>query len=150
MPYRLMLCILWGALAFDADLLALDTLRVGNNGNVSWAGQTFGSAVQPLPAEYKVSRFSTEVGNVPGNIIDLSNLAVVSPQVLVKTLIQAPPELLAGERALAEEKLLDAISSLSGTTAITPSQREGLSLIRIDFAADIPLDEAVAQVAAAP
>ena len=149
MPYRLMLCILWGALAFDADLLALDTLRVGNNGNVSWAGQTFGSAVQPLPAEYKVSRFATEVGNVPGNIIDLSNLAVVSPQVLVKTLIQAPPELLAGERALAEEKLLDAISSLSGTTAITPSQREGLSLIRIDFADDIPLDEAVAQVAAA-
>ncbi len=149
MPYRLMLGILWGALAFDADLLALDTLRVGNNGNVSWAGQTFGSAVQPLPAEYKVSRFSTEVGNVPGNIIDLSNLAVVSPQVLVKTLIQAPPELLAGERALAEEKLLDALSSLSGTTAITPSQREGLSLIRIDFAADIPLDEAVAQVAAA-
>ena len=149
MPYRLVLGILWGALVLGTDLLALDTLRVGNNGNVSWAGQTFGSAVQPLPAEYKVSRFSTEVGNVPGNVIDLSNLAVVSPQVLVKTLIQAPPELLAGELALAEKKLLDAVSSLPGTTAITPAQREGLSLIRLDFADDILLDEAVAQVAAA-
>ena len=122
---------------------------MGNNGNVSWAGQTFGTAVQPLPAEYKVSRFFTEVGNVSGDVIDLSNLVVVSPQVLVKTLIQAPPELLAGELALAEEKLLDAVSSLPGTTAITPSQREGLSLIHLDFADDIPLDEAVAQVAAA-
>lgn len=149
MPYRLVLGILWSVLALGTDLLALDTLRVGNNGNVSWTGQTFGSAVQPLPAEYKVSRFSTEVGNVPGNIIDLSNLAVVSPQVLVKTLIQAPPELLSGEVALAEEKLLEAVSSVSGTTAITPSQREGLSLIRIDFADHIPLDEAVVQVAAA-
>ena len=149
MGYRLMLGILWGALTLATDLLALDTLRVGNNGNVSWAGQTFGAAVQPLPAEYKVSRFSTEVGNVPGDVIDLSNLVVVSPQVLVKTLIQAPPELLAGELALAEEKLLDAVSSLPGTTAVTPSQREGLSLIHLDFADDIPLDEAVAQVAAA-
>ena len=149
MPYRLALGILWSVLALGTDLLALDTLRVGNNGNVSWAGQTFGSAVQSLPAEYKVSRFSTEVGNVPGNVIDLSNLAVVSPQVLVKTLIQAPPELLAGEVALAEEKLLDAVSSLPGATAVTPSQREGLSLIRLDFADYIPLDEAVAQVAAA-
>ena len=149
MGYRLMLGILWGALTLVTDLLALDTLRVGNNGNVSWAGQTFGTAVQPLPAEYKVSRFFTEVGNVPGDVIDLSNLVVVSPQVLVKTLIQAPPELLAGELALAEEKLLDAVSSLPGTTAITPSQREGLSLIHLDFADDIPLDEAVAQVAAA-
>ena len=125
MPYRLVLGILWSVLALGTDLLALDTLRVGNNGNVSWAGQTFGAAVQPLPAEYKVSRFSTEVGNVPGNVIDLSNLAVVSPQVLVKTLIQAPPELLAGELALAEEKLLDAVASLSGTTAITPSRARG-------------------------
>ena len=149
MPYRLIVGILWSVLALGTDLLALDTLRVGNNGNVSWAGQTFGAAVQPLPAEYKVSRFSTEVGNVPGNVIDLSNLAVVTPQVLVKTLIQAPPELLAGELALAEEKLLDALSSLPGATAVAPSQREGLSLIRLDFAADIPLDEAVAQVAAA-
>ena len=149
MGYRLMLGILWGALTLATDLLGLDTLRVGNNGNVSWAGQTFGPAVQTLPAEYKVSRFFTEVGNVPGDVIDLSNLVVVSPQVLVKTLIQAPPELLAGELALAEEKLLDAVSSLPGTTAITPSQREGLSLIHLDFADDIPLDEAVAQVAAA-
>lgn len=149
MPYRLMLATLWGALALGTDLPALDTLRVGNNGNVSWAGQTFGAAVQPLPAEYKVSRFFTEVGNVPGNVIDLSNLAVVSPQVQIKTLIQAPPELLAGELALAEEKLLDAVSSLPGATTITPAQREGLSLIRIDFADDIPLDEAVARVATA-
>ena len=66
MPYRLVLGILWGVLALGTDLLALDTLRVGNNGNVSWAGQTFGSVVQPLPAEYKVSRFFTEIGNVPG------------------------------------------------------------------------------------
>ena len=66
MPYRLLLATLWGALALGTDLLALDTLRVGNNGNVSWAGQTFGSAVQPLSTEYKVSRFFTEVGNCTG------------------------------------------------------------------------------------
>ena len=149
MLYRLALGTLWGVLAFAADLLALDTLRVGNNGNVAWAGQTFGAAVQPLPAEYKVSRFFTEVGNVPGNIIDLSNLAVTNPQVLVKTLIQAPPELLAGELALAEGNLLDALASLPGATAISPARREGLSLIRLDFADDVPLDEAVARVAAA-
>lgn len=149
MAYRLALGMLWGVLVLGTDLRALDTLRVGNNGNVSWAGQTFGAAVQPLPAEYKVSRFFTEVGNVPGNIIDLSNLAVVSPQVLVKTLIQAPPELLAGEVALAEKKLLDALASLPGATAIAPSQREGLSLIRLDLADDVSLDETVAQIAAA-
>lgn len=149
MAHRLALGMLWGVLVLGTDLRALDTLRVGNNGNVSWAGQTFGAAVQPLPAEYKVSRFFTEVGNVPGNIIDLSNLAGVSPQVLVKTLIQAPPELLAGEVALAEEKLLDALASLPGATAIAPSQREGLSLIRIDLADDVSLDETVARIAAA-
>ncbi len=149
MAHRLALGMFLGVLVLGTDLRALDTLRVGNNGNVSWAGQTFGAAVQPLPAEYKVSRFFTEVGNVPGNVIDLSNLAGVSPQVLVKTLIQAPPDLLAGEVALAEEKLLDALASLPGITAIAPSQREGLSLIRIDLADDVSLDETVARIVAA-
>lgn len=144
-----LLSILCGVMLFSADLLALDTLRVGNGGNISWAGTVFGAEITTSLPEYKVSRFSTALGNVPGNLIDLSNLDVVSPQLLVKTLIEAPPALLAGEVALVEEKLLEAIASLPGVTATAPSTQEGLSLIRIGFAEDISLIEAVARVTAA-
>ena len=139
------LSIICGLMSFSTDLMALDTLRVGNSGNVSWAGTVFGATVTTTLPEYKVNRFSTKIGNVPGNLIDLSNLDTVNPQVLVKTLVDAPPELLTGEVALVEEALLEALSSLAGATAITPSNNEGLSLIRLDFADNIPLTEAVAR-----
>ena len=143
------LSILCGLMSLNTDLVALDTLRVGNGGNVSWAGTVIGAPVTTTLPEYKVSRFSTEIGNVPGNLIDLSNLDTVSPQVLVKTLVDAPSELLAGEVALVEEVLLEALSSLAGAVAITPSNNEGLSLIRLDFADDISLTEAVDRTTAA-
>lgn len=144
-----LMSIFCGIISFSSNLQALDTLRVGNNGNVSWAGTVFGAAVNTAPPEYKINRFATEIGNVPGNLIDLSNLDVVNPQILVKTLIEAPPALLAGEVALVEQALLEALSSLPGATATTASINEGLSLIRIDFADDIPLTEAVARVSTA-
>ena len=90
-----LMSIFYGIISFSSNLQALDTLRVGNNGNVSWAGTVFGAAVNTAPPEYKINRFATEIGNVPGNLIDLSNLDVVNPQILVKTLIEAPPALLA-------------------------------------------------------
>ncbi|MEE3257722.1 MAG: hypothetical protein VX293_00795 [Candidatus Latescibacterota bacterium] len=146
---RSFILILCGVASLATDLLALDTLRVGNNGNVAWTGAVSGAAVNTAPPEYKVNRFSTEIGNVPGNLIDLANLDVTSPRVLVKTLVEAPPELLAGEVALVEERLLEVISTLPGVTASEPATREGLSTIRVDFADDIPLAEAVARVTAA-
>ena len=131
------------------DLWALDTLRVGNAGKVSWSGVILDDAIAAAPPEYKVNRFATEIGNVPGNLIDLSNLDATNTQVLVKTLIDAPPELIEGEVALVEAQLLDVVSSLAGATAIESSVDGGLSQIRIDFAAEIPLTEAVSRVAVA-
>ena len=53
---------------------ALDTLRVGIGGNVSWTGETTRDDLVSILPEYKVNRQFTEVGNVPGNLIDLTNL----------------------------------------------------------------------------
>ena len=131
------------------NLWGLDTLRVGNAGKVSWSGVVFDDAITAAPPEYKVNRFATEIGNVPGNLIDLTNLDATNPQVQIKTLIDAPPEVLEGEVALVEVQLLNAVSSLAGATAVESSARGGLSQIRIDFAEDVALTEAVARVAAA-
>ncbi|MDP6699610.1 MAG: hypothetical protein QGH25_08170, partial [Candidatus Latescibacteria bacterium] len=103
------------------DLWALDTLRVGNAGKVSWSGVILDDAIAAAPPEYKVNRFATEIGNVPGNLIDLSNLDATNTQVLVKTLIDAPPELIEGEVALVEAQLLDVVSSLAGAAAVESS-----------------------------
>ncbi|MCY3792227.1 MAG: hypothetical protein OXH63_25905 [Gemmatimonadetes bacterium] len=71
---------------------ALDTLRVGIGGNVSRTGETnLDNLISILP-EYKVNRQFTEIGNVPGNLIDLSNLQVVTTRVLVKAVVDVEPE----------------------------------------------------------
>ena len=85
-PFTLSITFL-GIASFSTALSALDTLRVGNNGNVSWTGTVFGAAVSTIPPEYKVSLDFTEIGNVPGNLIDLSSLDVVTTRVLLKTLV---------------------------------------------------------------
>ena len=144
-----LLGVFCGIISLCNDLSALDTLRVGISGNASWTGSVSNPAINTAEPEYKVNRFFTEIGNVPGNLIDLSNLDETSPRVQVKTLVKAPPEILADAVAVVESQLLEALSSLPGATAINPTTRGGLSLIRIDFADDIHLAEAEARVSAA-
>lgn len=147
-PFTLLITFL-GIANFCTALSALDTLRVGNNGNVSWTGTVFGAAVSTIPPEYKVSLDFTEIGNVPGNLIDLSSLDVVTARVLLKTLVEAPPALLEGQVTVVEEILLEVISPLPGVVAVEPSSRGGLSLMLIDFDTGVELEEAVRQVSAA-
>ena len=128
---------------------ALDTLRVGIGGNVSWTGETTRDDLVSILPEYKVNRQFTEVGNVPGNLIDLSNLQVVTTRVLVKTVVDVEPELLAGQLALVEQLLLDQIEPLEGVTQIGTTAQGFLSVILVDFAPEVTLDEAMNTVEAA-
>ena len=122
---------------------ALDTLRVGIGGNVSWTGETTRDELVSILPEYKVNRQFTDVGNVPGNLIDLSNLQVVTPRVLVKTVVDVEPELLAGQLALVEQLLLDQIEPLERVTQIGTTAQGFLSVILVDFAPEVTLDEAM-------
>ena len=88
---------------------ALDTLRVGSAGNISWTGETSGTDVLPILPEYKVNRQFSAVGNVPGNLIDLANLQVVTTRVLVKTVVDVDP--------LKYRKFKRPLPSYSGTQA---------------------------------
>ena len=64
-------------------------------------------------------------------------------------LVEAPPDLLAGQVALVEGILLGAISASSGVVAAESAVNEGLSLLRVDFAAAQTLDEGLALLVAA-
>jgi len=102
--------------------------------------------VVPLPPEYKVSRHLTEVGNVPGNLIDLANLADASPRVLVKTVVTAPTELLEGQLAQVEEMLLEVISPLEGVVATSASSQGNLSVVLVEFEAGGDLSQVTLRV----
>ena len=86
---------------------------------------------------------------MPGNLIDLSNLQVVTTRVLVKTVVDVEPELLAGQLALVEQLLLDQIEPLDGVTQIGTTAQGFLSVILVDFAPEVTLDEAMNTVEAA-
>ena len=64
--------------------LALDTLRVGLIGGISWTGEVINSGVLPIVPEYVVTKDFTELGNTPGNLISLDNMEQVAPFALVK------------------------------------------------------------------
>ena len=128
---------------------ALDTLRVGIGGNVSWTGETIRADLVSILPEYKVNRQFTAVGNVPGNLIDLSNLQVVTPRVLVKTVVDVKPELLTGQLALVEQLLLDQIEPLEGVTQIGTATQGFVSVILVDFAPEVTLNAAMERVEAA-
>ncbi len=128
---------------------ALDTLRVGIGGNVSWTGETTYADLSPILPEYKVNRQFTEIGNVPGNLIDLTNLQVVTPRVLVKTVVDVEPDLLAGQLALVEQLLLNQLEPLAGVTQLETATQGFLSVISVDFAPEVKLDAATEQVEAA-
>ena len=129
--------------------MAVEVLRVGVDGNVSWEGTTFGENITTFPAEYIVGPKLTQVGSVPGNLIDLSILDNVVPSVLIKTVIDVEPELLAEQMDLVNQMLLDAISPLSGIASLEASTQGNLSIVFIEFQAGEDLGELAQQVSEA-
>ncbi|NKB71157.1 MAG: hypothetical protein GKR89_29145 [Candidatus Latescibacteria bacterium] len=137
------------SLAFLQPALALDTLRVGINGNMSWTGQAFGAPIASLPAEYKVSQQLTEVGNAPGNLIDLANLSTVAPRVMVKTVIDSDPGLLPSKRNQTNQILLDLLVGLEGVTRVDTLSQDILSIVLVEFAEGTDLSLVTALVGTA-
>ena len=120
--------------------LALDTLRVGINGNMSWAGQAYGAGVTALPAQYKVSQQATKVGSTPGNLIDLTNLATVVPRVMVKTVIDSDPALLPSKLNQTNQMLLDLLVGVDGIAQVDTLSQGILSIVLVSFSAGADLD----------
>ena len=125
-----------------AEVFGLDTLRVGTNGNISWTGTPIGAAVTSIPPEYKVNRFFTEVGNVPGNLIDLSNLDDPLPRVLIKSVVNAPPELREGQLEQIEQQTLEALAPILGIADIEVTSQDFLSLVLVEFEPGTDLGQA--------
>ena len=128
---------------------AVEFLRVGVNGNVSWAGTTLGGDITTFPAEHIVGLKLTEVGSAPGNLIDLSILDDVIPSVQIKTVVDVEPELLAEQMDLVNQMLLAAISPLSGIASLETSVQGNLSTVLIGFQIGDDLAELTQQVSEA-
>ena len=128
---------------------AVEFLRVGVNGNVSWAGTTLGSDITTFPAEHIVGLKLTEVGSAPGNLIDLSILDDVVPSVQIKTVVDVEPELLAEQMDLVNQMLLEAVSPLSGIASLETSVQGNLSTLLIGFQVGDDLADLTQQVSEA-
>ena len=126
--------------------MAVEFLRVGIDGNVSWGGTTFGGNITTFPAEYIVGLKSTQVGSVPDNLIDLSILDNVLPSVLIKTVVNVEPEVLAEQMDLVNQMLLNAISPLSGIASLEASTQANLSIVLIELQVGEDLAEFMQQV----
>jgi hypothetical protein len=134
---------------WTGQALAVEVLRVGVDGNVSWEGTTFGGNITTFPAEYIVGPKLTQVGSAPGNLIDLSILDNVVPSVLIKTVVDVEPELLAEQIDLVNQMLLDALSPLSGIASLEASTQGNLSIVFIEFQTGEDLGELTQQVSEA-
>ena len=131
------------------QVMAVEVLRVGVDGNVSWEGTTFGGNITTFPTEYIVGPKLTQVGSAPGNLIDLSILDNVVPSVMIKTVVDVEPALLAEQIDLVNQMLLDAISPLSGIASLKASAQGNLSIVFIEFQAGEDLGELTQQVSEA-
>ena len=129
--------------------VAVETLRVGVGGNVAWNGTVFEGNVTIFPTEYIVTQQFTEVGNTPGNLIDLSKLNNVAPAVIIKTVVDVDPELIEDQLELVNQMLVDAVSPLSGIARLEPGTQGNLSLVFIEFEPGTDLGEATQQVSEA-
>ena len=119
-PRKAWLPVVTWVLVAAAPAVSLDTLRVGNSGNVSWSGESFLEGVATIPPEYKVERYLTEIGSTPGSLIDLERLGDTAPRLLVKTVIDIP------DRDVVE--LTDRLSaSLSSALEQVPEVEEAAS-----------------------
>ena len=147
---RFVVCVLAAFAALhDADrdrALALDTLRVGLNGNMTWTGRALGVDVTPITPEFIVSAQSTEIGNTPGNLIALAILDDVTPAVVVESAVDSSPELLAQRLALVNEHVTEAVSGLPGVRSTEASTQRALALVTVRFSADVGLDDALEAV----
>ncbi len=129
--------------------MAVETLRIGTDGNVAWDGTVFGGDVVIFPTEYKVGNQSSEVGNAPGNLIDLTNLGNIVPAALIKTVVDVAPELLEDQLHLVNQMLVDAVSPLGGVAHIRASAQGNLSTVLIEFDRGMNLGELTQQVSQA-
>ncbi|MSR83139.1 MAG: hypothetical protein EXS58_09475 [Candidatus Latescibacteria bacterium] len=139
-PLAALLAAGLGFTARPAD--ALDTLRVGVNGNVSWTGKPFGTQIIPLAPEYKVGKDFTQVGNAPGNLIALQALEGIAPAVLLKAVVETLPEQLAAQQELTKQLLLKALSQLSEVVSIDTLSEGRLVRVQVQFQAGTSLSQA--------
>ena len=120
-PRRAWLAAVTWVLVAAAPAVSLDTLRVGNSGNVSWSGESFLDGVTTIPPEYKVARQLTEIGSTPGRLIDLERLGETAPRLLVKTVIDAQDRDVAelGDRLSASlSAALEQVPEVEGTEIV--------------------------------
>ncbi len=129
--------------------LALDTLRVGLNGGISWTGEVINSGVLPIVPEYVVTKDFTELGNTPGNLISLDNMEQVAPFALVKTVVDVAPEILADQLDIVNQMIVDVITPVEGVAQIEPSTRGIVSTILIHLDPEVDYNLALQQIGAA-
>ena len=134
---------------WTGQVLAVETLRIGTDGNVAWDGTVFGRDIVTFPTEYKVGNQSSEVGNTPGNLIDLTNFDNIVPAALIKTVVDVAPELLEDQLDLVNQMLVDAVSPLGGVADIRASAQGNLSTVLIEFDRGLDLGEVTQQVSEA-
>ncbi|MDP7633776.1 MAG: hypothetical protein QF402_12575 [Candidatus Latescibacteria bacterium] len=144
---RLRNVVLAGLLvALTSPALAIDTLRVGLFGNVSWSGESAVSGVVTTQPEYKVERHFTEVGSTPGNLIDLTPLQDGRPKVLIKTVVVAAERDLANIVGQLSATIMAAIDTISDVDDISVSQTANLFSVLLTFSAETDLFAALERV----
>jgi hypothetical protein len=135
--------------ALTSPAQAIDTLRVGLFGNVSWSGESAIAGVVTTPPEYKVERNFTEVGSTPGNLIDLSLLQDGRPKVLIKTVVVGAERDRDNVVAQLTATIMAAIDTISNVDDISVSQTANLFSVLLTFSAETDLFAALERVNAA-
>ena len=138
--------VLLGLLCLPNRAAALDTLRVGINGNISWTGEVINSNVLPIIPEYVVTKDFTEEGNTPGNLISLDNMEQVAPFILVKTAADVAPEILGDHLNLVNQMIIDAITPIEGIIQIEPTIQGVVSLVLIRLQPEVDFNLALQQI----